>query len=477
MRRLVGKPGLLCLLTVVVLSACDDEPTALPTGPPGPSPAANGPTLTPVQPTSRGSSWRFEVGQHVTWSPIAMGGVLYVGSEVGEIHALDSETGRLLWSHTVGIRHYIPQAPTIGGGVFYYSVGGLNVELDAVGLYALDASTGELLWTYRANGEVRRFQELVSSPVVADGVVYFASQARVSRNAYLYALDALTGDLLWNIQADHHEGTPVIAGGVVYFAAGDLRGNHLHAVDALSGKLVRRIRHEVMEQNDDIYRQVKKIAGGVAYSGSGWRHLLAVDASTLQLIWRTAGPEGRGAVKPDWAEEVVYVVDRGNQISTPPPDPSGVVPDILYETWNGYVAALDKATGEPLWSFSEDRTDIFSATYIDGAIYVHWGPSVEGDRLYVLDPADGQVTEAHDLAELQGARAVGESTVVDRVLYHWGSDGHIYAWDVSTGELLWRHEVGRIAGSFQDPPFLAVMDGMVYVNTEDGYVQAVEVPE
>ncbi len=57
---------------------------------------------------SGGLSWRFEVGRHAAWSPIAMGGVLYVGSEVGEIHALDSETGRLLWSHAVGIRYYVP---------------------------------------------------------------------------------------------------------------------------------------------------------------------------------------------------------------------------------------------------------------------------------------------------------------------------------------------------------------------------------
>ena len=431
----------------------------------------------PLEDGSGGLSWRFEVGQHTTWSPIAMGGVLYVGSEVGEIHALDSETGRLLWSHAVGIRYYVPQAPTIAGGVFYYSVGGLNVELDAVGLYALDASTGARLWDFRTHSAGFRFQQVVSSPVVADGIVYFTSESRARGTAYLHALDAMTGVHLWEVEPEYHVGTPTIAGGVAYFAAGDIRSNHLHAVDALSRELIRRVRHELMEKHDDTYGQVKRIAGGVAYVSSGNLSILAVDASTLQLMWRAASAEGRGTVEPDWADEVVYVVDRGNQTSRPPPSPSGVTADILYETWNGYVAALDKATGELLWRFSEDGTEVYSATYIDGAIYVHWGPSVEGDRLYVLDPADGQVTEAHDLAKLQGAKAVGESTVVGRVLYHCGSDGHIYAWDVSTGELLWRHDVGQIAGSFRDPPSLAVMDGMVYVNTEDGYVQAVEVPE
>ena len=126
---------------------------------------------------SGGLSWRFEVGQHTTWSPIAMGGVLYVGSEVGEIHALDSGTGRLLWSHAVGIRYYVPQAPIIAGGVLYYGVGGLNAELDAVGLYALDASTGARLWDFRTNSAGFRFQRVVGSPVVADGGVYFTSES------------------------------------------------------------------------------------------------------------------------------------------------------------------------------------------------------------------------------------------------------------------------------------------------------------
>ena len=428
---------------------------------------------------SGGLSWRFEVGRHAAWSPIVVDGVVYAGSDLGEVYALDSETGRLLWNHAVETPNELT-ASTIASGVFYYGVHGLSANDDpgAVGLYALDASTGARLWAFRTNSAGLRFQQLVSSPVVADGVVYFTSQGFGLGTAYLHALDALTGDLLWEVGAEHHVGTPTIAGGVAYFAAGDIRrGSHLYAVDALSGELLRRVRHEVMEKHDDTYAQVKKIAGGVAYVRSGSRPLLALDASTLRLMWRTAGAEGHGTVETDWAEEVAYVVDRGNQISSPPPGPSGVTPGILYDTWAGYIAALDKATGELLWRFSEDGTEVYSATYIDGAIYVHWGPSRGGDQLYVLDPADGQVIRRTILPSSEGGRAVGESMVVGRVLYHGGSEGHIWAWDISTGELLWRHEVGRIAGSVGDPPSLKVVDGLVYVNTADGFLQAVAAPE
>ncbi len=195
---------------------------------------------------SGGLSWRFEVGRHAAWSPIVVDGVVYAGSDLGEVYALDSETGRLLWNHAVETPNELT-APTIASGVFYYGVHGLSANDDpgAVGLYALDASTGARLWAFRTNSAGLRFQQLVSSPVVADGVVYFTSQGFGLGTAYLHALDALTGDLLWEVGAEHHVGTPTIAGGVAYFAAGDIRrGSHLYAVDALSGELLRRVRRE-----------------------------------------------------------------------------------------------------------------------------------------------------------------------------------------------------------------------------------------
>jgi len=48
-------------------------------------------------------------------------------------------------------------------------------------LHAFDADTGASLWTAKTGGDV------ISSPVVADGVVYVGSD---DNNLYAYALDA-----------------------------------------------------------------------------------------------------------------------------------------------------------------------------------------------------------------------------------------------------------------------------------------------
>jgi outer membrane protein assembly factor BamB len=57
------------------------------------------------------------------------------------------------------------------GAVYFGSVDG--------GVYSLDTNTGNLRWRFQTEGPV------ISSPVVADGIVYIGSDDR-----YVYALPA-----------------------------------------------------------------------------------------------------------------------------------------------------------------------------------------------------------------------------------------------------------------------------------------------
>jgi eukaryotic-like serine/threonine-protein kinase len=53
-------------------------------------------------------------------------------------------------------------------------------------LYAIDARSGREKWRLETGAEI------LSSPVVADGVVYVGSQ-----DGYLYGVDAATGQVQW----------------------------------------------------------------------------------------------------------------------------------------------------------------------------------------------------------------------------------------------------------------------------------------
>ena len=58
---------------------------------------------------------------------------------------------------------------------------------------------------------------MVSSPTVADGVVYVGS-----RDNYLYALDAGSGELVWRyLTGDDVDSSPTVADGVVYVSSRD----------------------------------------------------------------------------------------------------------------------------------------------------------------------------------------------------------------------------------------------------------------
>ena len=73
------------------------------------------------------------------------------------------------------------------------------------------------------------FDIFLSSPVVANGVVYFGSG-----DGNLYALDSATGDLHWKFKTgDVVHASPALADGVLFFGSWD---SYFYAVDAATGK-------------------------------------------------------------------------------------------------------------------------------------------------------------------------------------------------------------------------------------------------
>ena len=99
---------------------------------------------------------------------------------------------------------------------------------------------------------------------------------------------------------------------------------------------------------------------------------------------------------------------------------------------------------------------------VDGTVYV----GGEG-FLYALDAAMGD-----GRWRFETVRSAHSSVVVNGVVYVGVGDfetpGHIYAVDAVTGEERWRFETG---GEVWSSP--AVVDGVLYVGSADGYVYAI----
>jgi len=117
----------------------------------------------------------------------------------------------LLWKYTTDEDEFDAVAtPAVDEVAVYAPVG------DTV--YAIERATGALLWDQTAGDEI------VSSPAIADGVLYVGT-----RDSNLLAIDTANGSIQWRFQAAGAIDTPpVVAYGVIYFGSD---GNRLTALD------------------------------------------------------------------------------------------------------------------------------------------------------------------------------------------------------------------------------------------------------
>ena len=326
--------------------------------------------------------WRYETGGNGDSAPTVSNGAVYVGSWNGHIHALDAATGDILWQNQVNREGSPDSSPAVSGGIVY--VGSWEGHI-----YALDAATGDLLWRYQVGVSGSSGS---SSPAVSGGVAYFVGywggdSLRLG-NASLFALDAVTGNLLWRFGfGDYKPSSPAVSGGIVYVG---FWNGHIYALDAVTGNLL--WRHDT----DGMVDSSPAVSGGVVYVGSNDHHLYALDAATGELLWRYE-TDSMVDSSPAVSGGVVYVGSR-----------------------YGHLYALDAATGELLWRYDADSR-------------VGSAPAVSGGVVYV------------------------------------GSDDHhLYALDAATGELLWRYNAGSRAGASP-----VVSGGVVYMGSDSGDLHAI----
>ena len=143
-----------------------------------------------------------------------------------------------------------------------YVTGGQNT------LYALDALTGEKIWNFTTDNMIS------SSPTVVGGVVYVSNWDR-----NMYALDALTGAKIWNYTIGGEgevDSSPAVADGVVYIGSGD---NNVYALNALTGAKIWNY------TTGNVVYSSPTVANGVVYVGSWDHNMYALDTLTGEKIW------------------------------------------------------------------------------------------------------------------------------------------------------------------------------------------------
>ena len=177
-------------------------------------------------------------GKPHRWFPGDSGQIPLLRRDDGNVYAVDVETGRQVWKTRT--RGPVPCTPAIANGTVY--IGSYDGKF-----YALNSQTGAVKWKFATEGE-RRFEAkglhgmqpktqtiadpfdvFLSSPVVAEGAVYFGSG-----DGNLYALDAMTGEQRWRFKTgDVVHASPALANGVLFVGSWD---SYFYAIDARAGK-------------------------------------------------------------------------------------------------------------------------------------------------------------------------------------------------------------------------------------------------
>jgi outer membrane protein assembly factor BamB len=387
--------------------------------------------------------WVFPTGQRIVSSPTLHDDAIVFGSDDGHVSSVDAATGRQRWMQGTG--GPVSSTPAIAGGRVY------ALSYDSH-LYAMDERSGEVLWKFATGGE-RRFEArglhgmqprtqtfadvfdvYLSSPVVADGAVFFGSG-----DGHLYAVDAATGNLRWRFRtADVVHASPAFADGVVYAGSWDGR---FYAVDARSGaqRWMFQAGVDTLVHNQQGFQSSPMVANGVVYTGCRDGHVYALDARTGQERWRVDTNASWVNATPAVSEGRVYF---------------GTSDSSLYQV-------VDAASGKPL-----QQHDVLA--------YMFASPTVAGD-VVMLGMLNG-VLQARDKAS--GSLLWEFQTEASRANRGWVLTAErrfnapmifVSSWHEATDVA---QDKAASVGSFYSTPLVA--GGVVYVGSADGNLYAIE---
>ena len=177
--------------------------------------------------------WEYETtGAARGNSPVVSDGRVFIGDDLGKIYAIDTQTGEELWVFEEDFSR-VNASSTVYEGVLYSVLskilpddGTSDVPLYDAYIYALDAETGEEIWE-EPIVEYAAQMGGWSSPTVFDGALY------VGIHHNLYSVDVETGTINWEFETDSFVmSSPTVAGGVVFVGSND---RFIYAIDTANG--------------------------------------------------------------------------------------------------------------------------------------------------------------------------------------------------------------------------------------------------
>ncbi len=311
-------------------------------------------------------------------------------SPLKEINKQNVSKLRMVWTRGLGPGD-TETIPLVHNGVMYMIAPGAIVE-------ALDATTGDLLWEYKRKvpANVAAMARPKALAIYQDVILYTAPDAVVG-------LDARTGEQRWDAKTDGRGNTSggivvngmMISGGA---CAGKREGCYISANDALTGKEIWRFHTTpgIGEPGDESWHGAdldKRLA-------STWGLPGTYDPIRKMMYWGIANP------MPDQRA----LRHNGNADGT-----SRTTPADLY---SNSTVAIDPATGKLAWYYQHLPGDDWDSDYTHERTLLHLKLNPDPKYVKWINPAI-KPGEERDVAV-----TIGEA-------------GGIFTLDRSNGQFLW----------------------------------------
>jgi len=432
------------------------------------------------------NGWGVDIGQH-RFQPAAM----------AQLPADRVPNLKLKWAFAFpGASRAWAQPTVVGGRIFAGSA--------ARKVYSLDAKTGCTWWAFDADAPVRT--AVTIGPIEGSWAAYFGDQ-----HGTAYAVDALTGKLLWKTRTDDHPaavitGAPTLAAGRLYvpLSSGEevfgaspkyecckFRGS-LSALDASTGKVIWKSYtiaespHPVRKNQQgvqlwgpsgagiwssptvDLKKRAVYVTTGDSYSdpaASTSDAFLAFELETGKLLW------SRQMTAND-----AFTVDCISPVKTNCPEAKG--PDfdfgsspmlvdlpggkraLIAGQKSGMVHAVDPdQQGEVLWQVRAGKGSVLGG--------VQWGSALDGENVYVAVSDLGFVPQPATGRKAPGPLPSGLNPK---------AGGGMFAFNMATGKQVWQTPppgcADRPGCSPAQSAAVTAIPGVVFSGSLDGHLRA-----
>jgi outer membrane protein assembly factor BamB len=183
--------------------------------------------------------------------------------------------------------------------------------------------------------------------------------------------------------------------------------------------------------------------------------IIALDARTGKTIWKTDRQE-----LPSWGTPTVIASSAGEELVT---------------NASNYIRAYDPRTGKELWKLGGSSKITAPTPFVaNGLVVVASGRGPERPLFAVRPGARGDLTLAKDQTSSAGVAwsKTGRGSymptplVYDGILYVLNNNGVFDAYELQTGNEIYRQRLEPVGSGFSASPVAA--DGRLYLTSEDG---------